>query len=136
MPNASSQAPPSPAPLNGALGRSRISVLVLLGLCVVAIVAGGTEGEEPPPDRLLSSIGVGLGLCAIVLRRFAGSPAIALRSAVFLSLGSLLASAGLGALGVFMAFDRAAPETGLLFVLAGVIFALRPAAAVAPRRGR
>ena len=75
------------------------------------------------PDH--ESAAVALALVAIVLRRFAASPVARPGTARFLALGSLLASAGLGLLGAGLAFETGARETGLLFTLAGLIFALR-----------
>lgn len=124
---------PDPQPLEAALRHTHRSVLGLLATCAVVIVLHGFSGEEPPPDRLLTTVGVGIGLTTVVLRRLGGSPVVGLRASFFLLLGALLLAASLGLLGAWITWARNGPETGILFTLAGVIFAIRPGQPVARR---
>jgi len=119
-------APPHPHPLEAALRRTHRSVLVLLACCAGVIALHGFAGEEPPPDRWLTTAGVGLGLATVVLRRLGASPVIAARTSFLLLLAALVLAGGLGLLGVWVALGHDGPETGLLFTLAGAIFSIRP----------
>jgi hypothetical protein len=124
---------PDISPLQSAFKTTHRSVLGLLVVCLIVIVSQGIEGDEPAPDRALATIGIGFGLTTIVLRRLGSSPTITLKTSLFLGLASLLSSAGLGGLGVYIAIAQAGPQTGLLFTFAGLIFAMRPTAQ-SPRR--
>lgn len=115
-------------PLRAALKTAHRSVIALLVVCLVVIVSQGIEGDEPAPDRTLATLGIGLGLLTIVFRRIAAAPRVPLQTGLFLSLAALVTSAALGGLGVFIAAAEGGPETGLLFTVAGLIFAMRPAA--------
>jgi len=125
--------PATPSPLIAALRHTQRSVLGLLVCCAIAAVLSGFAPEEPPPDRWTATLGVGLGLGTIVLRRLGASPVIGARTAVLLVLGSLVLAGGLGLLGAWIAFRADATRSGLLLTLAGVIFALRPVAPAAAR---
>jgi hypothetical protein len=118
---------PDPSPLEAGLRRTHRSVLFLLASCAVAIVLHGFAGDEPAPNRWLTTAGVGLGLGTVVTRRLGGSPVMALRSRFFFLLAALVFSAVLGLLGAWIAWATDGPETGLLFTVAGAIFAIRPA---------
>jgi len=117
---------PSAEPLRLALRRTHRSVLGLLAVCAVVILAGGTSGEEPPPDRVMTVGAVVLALMGIVLRRASSSPRIQPRSALILAVAALLTCGGLGLLAVWLAWTEGASETALIYTLAGFIFALRP----------
>jgi drug/metabolite transporter (DMT)-like permease len=117
---------PSAEPLRLALRRTHRSVLGLLAVCAVVILAGGTSGEEPPPDRVMTVGAVVLALLGIMLRRASSSPRIQPRSALILAVAALLTCGGLGLLAVLLAWTEGASETALIYTLAGFIFALRP----------
>lgn len=117
---------PSAEPLRLALRRTHRSVLGLLAVCAVVILAGGTSGEEPPPDRVMTVGAVVLALLGIMLRRASSSPRIQPRSALILAVAALLTWGGLGLLAVWLAWTEGASETALIYTLAGFIFALRP----------
>jgi hypothetical protein len=126
----------APGNRTSALRNAHRGVLALLVACGVAIGWADLPAPPPAPDPWTTTAGVGLALAAIVLRRFASSPIVRPSSATFLALGALFSSAGLGLLGARIAFQTDSDETGLLFTLAGLIFALRvprPAAPPQPR---
>lgn len=125
-PVAPSDGAPDPTPLVEALRRTRRSVFVLLACSAGAIVLGGFAGDEPPPDAVTTTAAIGLGLGTIVLRQLGGSPVIGARTRMFLLVGSLVCAGALGLLGVFVAWSAGGARTGILFTLAGVIFAARP----------
>ena len=101
------------------------SVLFLLALSASILFLGTFDAPSPPPDPSATSAAIALALAAIILRRFASSSVIRVRNAFFLSLGALVSAAGLGILGALLAFETGSADTGLLFTLAGLIFALR-----------
>ena len=119
--------PNEPAPSAGWLPGARRAVLALLAATGLAIAFGGFQTEPPPPDPLATTLAVSLALGAIVLRRFASSAVISAGTAGRLAAASLACAGGLGLLGLGVAFAKDSSETGLLFALAGFIFALRPA---------
>jgi len=119
---------PSQAEIESAqrtLGGTHKAVLSLLALLALNLFLGDFDEPSPPPDPQATTAAVGLALAAILLRRFASSPIIRPSSAVFLSVGALVSAAGLGVLGTLLALETGSAETGLLFTLAGFIFALR-----------
>jgi len=124
----------TPTPLEAALRRTRFSVLALLACCAGVVALRGFAGDEPPPDRWWTTLAVLIGLATIVLRRIAASPALRPPRAIFFLLGSLVLSAALGLLGVFVAYTGDAVRTGILFSLAGALFTIRPMGAVASGR--
>ncbi len=127
-------------PQNDSLGRSlkqaRWSVLGLLVCCLGLILLRGFENPEPPPDRWLTTVAVLLALGTIVLGRFAASPGVDVRRAIWLMLAALVVAAALGLFGVYVAWADGDSMTGLLFSLAGIIFAIRPTRPLGSARGR
>jgi len=124
---------PDPRPLDRALRRAHLSVLGTLLLCGLVIASGGFEGDEPPPSPTLATLGIALGIAAIVTRQLGTSPKLGAKARLLFSLASLALAVGLGLLGVFMAFGLDAPESGILFTLAGLIFSARPLAPLQSR---
>jgi len=102
-------------------------VLALLVACAAAIASSGFADQEPPPARWVSVAGVGLGLGTILLRRLGASPATGPERASFLTAGALVLCGALGVLGVWLAYGQGSPRSGMLFTLAGAVFAARPA---------
>lgn len=125
----------TPEALESALKQTRWSVLGLLACCVGVILLRGFASPDPPPDRWLTSIAVCLALATILLSRIAASPAVGPRRAIWLLLSSLVVSAAIGLLGVFVAWVEGGSRTGILFALAGVLFAIRPTRSVGSGRG-
>ena len=108
-----------------ALRNTHRGVLLLLVICGFAIGVAGEAGPSTPPHPWATTAAVGLALVAIVLRRFASSPVASQETTTRLAVGALVASGGLGLLGTAIAFQAGSREAGLLFTLAGLIFALR-----------
>lgn len=102
--------------------RFALVILTLLGLFSAS---RGLEAD-PGPDRLMAAGAVTLAAAAVVLRRIAQAPSIKDPSAEIFGRAALGASVGLGLLGAWAAWRHGAGQTGLLFVLAGVLFAIRP----------
>jgi hypothetical protein len=117
---------PDSAPLERAMRNTRRSVLGVLATCALLIFVHGFGGDEPPPDRLVATAAIVLALGAIVMRRVSTSPVIRPKTSIFLRLGALMTCAALGGLGVYLAYGLATPLSGILFTLAGIVFALRP----------
>ena len=124
--------PSRPTTPSTALRTVHRGVLALLAGAGVSIGLGEFSAQPPPPSPSATTLAIALALAAITLRRFASSPIVASRTANLLALGSLMMSAGLGLLGLFVAYQDHAGETGLLFCLAGLIFGLRPPRPVPP----
>ncbi len=118
-----------PARIQSLLRHAHRGTLGLLAICAVGIAARGLEGPEPPPDQLIGTVAVGLALSSILARRLGTSPVVSGRTAALATLSSLALAGALGPLGVHVAWNLAAPETALLFVLAGTLFSLRRPAA-------
>ena len=118
-----------------ALRNTHRGVLILLGSMAALILLNDFGGQPPPPDPYGTSAAIALALVSIVLRRFASSSAVRPSTAISLALGALFAAAGLGLLGAYEALQSESSETGLLFVLAGFIFALRAPRPGAPEEG-
>ncbi|MCH2185532.1 hypothetical protein MK280_06630 [Myxococcota bacterium] len=112
--------------LQRALQRTHRSVLILLAACAGWILLQGFGPEESPPERGWTTLGVGLGLGCVVLRRLGASPSRSPRTGFFLIIAALVFAATLGLLGSWIAATTGATRTGLLFTLAGLIFSLRP----------
>ncbi len=118
------QSPPSAA-LGTALRNTHRAVLALIAVCLLVSLTAEAPADEPPPDRTLTLIALCVAAMAIVLRRLSTSPVLSPRTGLFLSLGALLACAGVALAGAYAAVSLAATQTGVAFSLAGGIFALR-----------
>jgi hypothetical protein len=123
-----------------ALRRTRFSTLGLLAVCA-AVIASQPEAPEPVPDRLYTVLAVSAGLGTILFRRFSLSPVIQPRSAVILSLISLVCACALGCVGVLVALNTGAKQSGLLYTLVAALFSLRglmptPSPSAATPRGK
>ncbi len=126
-----SAATPDPTSLNQALRRMHRSSLATLALCALWIAISGDVGSgDPEPRREYTLLALGLGLGSIVLRRFASSPSVALRSRVHLTLASLALAALIGVVGVATSLVEADSQTGLLLTLGAAILCLRPPEAI------
>jgi hypothetical protein len=127
----------SEAPAAGhVLRNTHRSVLILLAAAGGAIALGDLDAPAPDPEPHTTGAGLALALAAILLRRFASSATIHPGKALWLALASLIAAGCLGLLGGYVALQTGSSETGLLFTLAGFIFALRVPRPVAPHRPR
>lgn len=121
MTDQSTEATPGTIDLRNA---RRITLAVLLACGLVAF----GEGIEtrPETDPFATAVAIGLAILCIVLRRLAQGRNTPRRSADLLACACLAAAAGLGILGVSTALRQDAGQTGLLYVTAGVLFAIRP----------
>jgi hypothetical protein len=115
----------NPAESNPSMKRIHWAALCLLAICAGLILIAPSAEKQPPPDRLITTLCVSLALLTIVSRRLGASPRIASRAATLWLVGALLAAICLGLLGTFEALYRGGTQTGLLFTLAGLIFAAR-----------
>jgi hypothetical protein len=126
--------PASEIALNRALRGVHRSVLFTLGVCAAVIfwtADPASDGAQAPPQRLLATLAAGLGAGSILTRRRQTAPHGNPRSEVTLSVVSLLCAAAVGLLGVAVAGTGGPRTTGLVYVLAGTLFALRPPRTVA-----
>ena len=114
------------AALQQLLRKLHRAVLILLGACALWIVFQGFNDPPSPPDQWILTLGVGLGLGTVILRRVGSSPKRPPQTALFLLMGALLLAGSLGLFGSWIAWSTGATQTGLLFTLAGLIFAIRP----------
>ncbi len=115
----------NPADSDASMKRIHWAALCLLGVCAGLILIAPSAEKQPPPDRLITTLSVGSALVAIVSRRLGSSPRITGRSARRWLIAALLAASCLGLLGTFEALYHGGTQTGLLFTLAGLIFAVR-----------
>ena len=113
------------------LRKERRITLAVLALCALITLTQGIE-TRPETDPLATSLAIALGLATIFLRRLALARNTTRDTAERLGSACLAASAGLGILGVWTAISHEAGQTGLLFVLAGVLFSIRPLQPMAP----
>ena len=114
------------------LVNARRGVLVLLLTVGAVLLFGDFDAPAPARDPEATTAGIALALAAIALRRIASSPTLRPKTAAFLALGALVSAAGLGPLGLGVALQTDSREAGLLFTLAGLIFALRAPSPAAP----
>jgi len=127
-----SSRPASEIALNRALRGVHGSVLFTLGVCAAVIfwtADPSPEAVAAPSQRLLTTLAVTLAAGSILSRRRRTSPRGDPRSEVALSITSLLCAGAVGLLGVAVAGTGGPRTTGLVYVLAGPLSALRP-----PRR--
>lgn len=115
------------------LRRVRLWVIASLAACAVAILLIPADGGGSLPTVYTVAVLAFAG-ASIVLHQMAARPGISPgRYAALVSL-SYLAAAGVGVTGLVGAYTSGDHQTGLLFVAAGAIFALRPTRRVAARR--
>lgn len=107
------------------LRSARRITLAALAACGLITFSQGVE-TRPETDPVATALAIALGLLCIVLRRLAQGRKTERRSADLLACACLGAAVGLGLLGVWTALRHNAGQTGLLFVTAGVLFAIRP----------
>jgi hypothetical protein len=123
--------------VNAALRRLHRSAIASLALCAVGIGIVILAGPRPEPEgeagRWYSWIAFALAAVAIVTRRSVGGRARSLRAYVYGALASMVAAAGLGLLGMFVALRESETTIGLLYVLAGALLVLRPPALLVAR---
>lgn len=113
------------ARLEAALGHVHKSVIALVAVC--ALVAWTQPGDGgTPPDRAWTWAAVGLALVSVIARRQGTLPGWPLRRRLWATLVGLAAAGGVAVVGALLAALRDQPESGLLFCLAALIFALRP----------
>ena len=127
-------APASEIALNRALRGVHRSVLFTLGVCAAVIfwtADPARDGTAAPQQRLLATLAAALGAASILTRRRQTAPHGDPRSEVALSIVSLLCAAAVGLLGVALAGTGGPRTTGLVYVLAGTLFALRPPRGIA-----
>jgi len=123
-------------PVNVALRRAHRSILMVLAACALVVALNSSSPEsaadtDPPRGHVYAA--TALGIASILTRRRlpATNPARA-RLHVLLSLASLVLAAGVGLVGVAASMAGTPRNAALLFVLAGIIFALRPPPPVMP----
>jgi hypothetical protein len=117
---------PSPAGVQfqSALRNTHRSVLAVLAVCAV-VIATRESAVEPTPDRFYTVLAIGAALATIVLRRLSTSPVAGFRARVGFALAGLVCAASLGLVGVVVAVELDAKQTGLVYTLAAAIFSLR-----------
>ena len=119
---------PDPAPVNDALRRLHRSAIASLFLCAVGIGLAAFFSAGAPDDEvrpLYSWLALALAATAILTRRSGSRPEGSLRGFVYGSLLSMVAAAGLGLLGLYVAVREAQTTVGLLYTLAGALLVLR-----------
>ena len=110
------------------LRRVHRGALAILAVCAVVIVTQADPADDDglgEVDRRFTIAALSLGLGSIVARRQAVAPTTAPRMRVPLTIGALLLTSAIGCLGVLLAIQQDQREAALLFVMGGLILALR-----------
>ncbi len=116
-------APLNPDGSRSALVRARLAAIASLGICAVAIATApvpDVAGADPSQGYAIAAIGLA---AAAILARTTGGAGTRTATA---GIASLLCSAGIGVVGVALAFQEGQRQTALLYTLGGVILCLRP----------
>jgi hypothetical protein len=121
-----SAAHPDPAPLDRALRRAHLSTLLGLAACALVSFLQPGEPEAAPPPTFYTLTAVALSAATIVSRQLGTSARLSPRARVTLTLTALGLATAIGLLGAYMAVAAGSRQPGLLFILAAVIFSLRP----------
>ena len=121
-----SESEPARSDLDASLQRVRRSVWVALAVCALVVVTQEATTPEPPPDRTFTTAAVALAFVGIVMRMLAASPVAGWRLRLGAVLCGLVAILGIGIVGVVVAIQQGALQTGLLFCGGAFLFSLRP----------
>jgi hypothetical protein len=114
--------------LDASLRRVHRSVLALLGVCALVVAAGAaTETGEsaPPPPAPYLFAAVLMALASVAARGPARGPAPG-RGRLAAAIAALLFAAGIGLVGVALAFLEGLWRAALLYTVGGLLLALRP----------
>ena len=110
------------------LRRVHRGALAILAVCAVVIVSQADpmdDGGLGEADRRFTLAALTLGIGSIVARRQSAAPSTAPRMRVPLAIGALLLTSAIGGVGVALAVRQDEREASLLFVMGGLILALR-----------
>lgn len=127
---------PRPEDLLQGLRRVHRGVLATLAVCALVIVSQADpagDGGLGAADRRYTVAALALGVGSIVARRQAAAPSTAPRLRVPLAVVALLLAGAIGGVGVALALLQDEREASLLYVLGGVILALRASPTFLPR---
>lgn len=127
---------PRPEDLLQGLRRVHRGVLATLAVCALVIVAEANPADDVGlggADRRFTVAALALGVGSIVARRQAAAPRTDPRLRLPLAIGALCLAGGIGLLGVALAVLQDEREAPLLYVLGGVILALRASPSLLPR---
>ncbi len=127
---------PQPEDLMRGLRRVHRGVLATLAVCAVVIVSQADptdDGGLGAADRRFTVAALALGLGSIVARSQASAPSTSLRLRVPLAIGALLLAGAIGGAGVGLAVVHDEREAALLYVVGGVILALRASPSFVPK---
>ena len=112
--------------LDRSLRTSHRTLLAMIALCAVLSALQSGDGDDLPPDPIITTVAVALGLGTVVARRTSTSAVISSPTRVFLLLCAYACALILAVVGAFVAMTRGQSQIGLMFVLAAGIFSLRP----------
>jgi hypothetical protein len=118
------------------LRRVHGGVLAALAACAVVIGLGVDPAHDVglgSADPRFTTLALGLGLASVLARRQAAAPRLGAAWRLRLGVAALLLAGATGAVGVVLALAREERDAALLYVLGGVILALRPAPSAPPR---
>ncbi len=127
---------PRPDDLTHGLRRIHRGVLATLAVCAIVIVSQtdpADDGGLGEADRRFTVAALALGLGSIVARSQASAPSTSLRLRVPLAIGALLLAGAIGGAGVGLAIVHDEREAALLYVMGGVILALRASPTFLPK---
>lgn len=124
----------TPSAADTTLRNAHRAVLATLALCALAVtLRGGDDIGSAPELRPYAYAATVLAVGAIFMRRRRSPRSPDEISAhVRLGVASLVCAGGVGAIGVVAAFAGSPVRDGLLYALAGAIFALRPPPSATP----
>ena len=113
--------------------RGVLATLAVCGLVIVSQADPAGDGGLGEADRRYTVAALALGVGSIVARRQASAPATALAARVPLAITALLLAGAIGFVGVALALQHDEREASLLYVLGGVILALRASPTFLPK---
>jgi hypothetical protein len=121
--------------LNRSLRTGHRTVLAMIAVCAVLAAMQFSDGEEPAPEPVTTTVALSLAVATIVARRVSTSPVIAARTRVTLIVCAWAFAFAIALLGAFLAMVEGQTQAGLVFAVAAGIFCLRPPAPIADSPG-
>lgn len=106
--------------------------LAVLASCALGVVALPAEAEATPADRIYTWLVLGCAVVSMLCRQRAESSAATPGRRLRYSIGRFAFACATGPIAIAVVLAGHSPREALLYILAGVLFALRPPGPIAP----